>query len=308
MIKYPKIYRLGHAEVAGILDGEILIQPKIDGANARVWLSGDGHLWCGGRNVSHSVDGTDFQGGLGAWCHANRAALVTLLTDLHTRFTNVMLIGEHMRKHTVNYGPAVLDGSIMFYDAIDMKTGALVTLDDLEHVLDEVEAYGFKCVPTLYYGKAPPVDKILEMFVGKPSVLNPDVIEEGIVIKNPQYRNAYGRQNHAKIVSEKFHEKKSVSVKQDKNSNADYRALVAQYVTPARVRKLLAANDPYNEPSLHHMKWLGKVIVADILSEEILDIATQVNVLDFRQFNKQVARKIVAVLNDLLLEQARELQ
>ena len=45
---YPKLHRLGKEEVEGILDGYCVIQEKIDGANASIWMH-DGTVHVGSR-------------------------------------------------------------------------------------------------------------------------------------------------------------------------------------------------------------------------------------------------------------------
>src|SRR4030042_4616656 len=46
--EYMHIERLGTKEVGGILDGTVHVFPKLDGANAQVWME-DGQLCCGTR-------------------------------------------------------------------------------------------------------------------------------------------------------------------------------------------------------------------------------------------------------------------
>lgn len=45
---YQHVEKLGTAEVDGILDGTVYVFPKLDGANASVWLD-DGEVKCGSR-------------------------------------------------------------------------------------------------------------------------------------------------------------------------------------------------------------------------------------------------------------------
>jgi hypothetical protein len=47
-VHYPKIYRLGKEENEGLLDHEVVVQEKIDGANTSIWLE-DGVLKMGSR-------------------------------------------------------------------------------------------------------------------------------------------------------------------------------------------------------------------------------------------------------------------
>jgi hypothetical protein len=47
-IPYPKIHRLGKEETEGILDREVFVQEKIDGANTSIWME-NGELKMGSR-------------------------------------------------------------------------------------------------------------------------------------------------------------------------------------------------------------------------------------------------------------------
>ena len=51
--KYQHVERLGTTETDGILDGDVLVFPKIDGTNCSVWLGDDGDVHCSNRNMEH---------------------------------------------------------------------------------------------------------------------------------------------------------------------------------------------------------------------------------------------------------------
>ena len=46
---YGKIHRYGKEEVEGILEGTVVVQEKVDGANAQIWME-DGEIKVGSRN------------------------------------------------------------------------------------------------------------------------------------------------------------------------------------------------------------------------------------------------------------------
>ena len=55
--KYQHVERLGTTETDGILDGDVLVFPKIDGTNCSVWLGDDGDVHCSNRNKEIMVKG-----------------------------------------------------------------------------------------------------------------------------------------------------------------------------------------------------------------------------------------------------------
>ena len=60
--KYQHVERLGTTETDGILDGDVLVFPKIDGTNCSVWLGDDGDVHCSNRNkeIIDNSDGVGF--------------------------------------------------------------------------------------------------------------------------------------------------------------------------------------------------------------------------------------------------------
>ena len=57
--KYQHVERLGTTETDGILDGDVLVFPKIDGTNCSVWLGDDMEHYevtLGARAIIEGVD------------------------------------------------------------------------------------------------------------------------------------------------------------------------------------------------------------------------------------------------------------
>ena len=60
--KYQHVERLGTTETDGILDGDVLVFPKIDRTDCSVWLGDDGDVHCSNRNneIIDNSDGVGF--------------------------------------------------------------------------------------------------------------------------------------------------------------------------------------------------------------------------------------------------------
>lgn len=309
MSRYPSLRPLGDSETAGILDNNAVIEitEKFDGANMRVIVKPTGEIFCGGRNheVAVPMDGVqfEFQGGIGSWVQreSNHGQLGVVLNDLSIAYQGkeVALIGEWMQKHTVNYG--INKPYPIFYD-VYVEGKGLLSHQDRQFWLAGLQESGYVVAQPLYFGPALSGSEIESRFIGKPSVLNSNIMGEGIVIKNPSYTNQYGRQCHAKWVNPEFKEKIDLksSAKRtiDPNNSIDYSELVESLVTKPRLVKLLAKQQV--APSLREMSWLSKTMVDDVLLEGILDIKNAVNVLNFERFNKQVCMRTVRLLNELM--------
>ncbi len=307
MSRYPSLRPLGDSETAGILDNNATIEitEKFDGANMRIIVKATGEIFCGGRNheVLVPYEGAfEFQGGIGSWVQREAKGLLgVVLNDFSVAYQGkeVALIGEWMQKHTVNYG--INKPYPIFYD-VYVEGKGLLQHADRQFWLSGLKEAGYTIAEPLYFGPALSGSEIESRFIGKPSVLNANIMAEGIVIKNPAFTNSYGRQCHSKWVNAEFKEKIDLksSAKRaiDPNNSIDYSELVESLVTKPRLVKLLAKQQV--APSLKEMAWLSKTMVDDVLLEGILDIKNAVNVLNFERFNKQVCMRTVRLLNELM--------
>ena len=95
-IKYQHIEKLGHQEVADILEGTVTIYPKLDGTNASVWmdLSSTPEIQAGSRN-RHLEPGKDNAGFL-AWAREHEGLKKFLTANPHLR-----LYGEWLVPHSL---------------------------------------------------------------------------------------------------------------------------------------------------------------------------------------------------------------
>lgn len=304
LVKYPKVRRLGCPETMGILDGPVEVSEKLDGANGRLCRNSKREIVMGSRNHSQASFGQEFNGGFGKWVHENQSTIHAVFDMADETFPNerVILVGEFMRKHAINYEidePYFILYDIMFEQETEDGKYAVFVPDDIRNaLLTRISLTEMRVNLPLATGTFT-YDELADQFMNKPSQLNPNVVSEGIVIKSSEYRNQYGRQCHAKMVNEAFVEKSKSKAKQSKTS-IDYTALVEQYVTPARIQKLL--NTKNAVPDVREMKWLATAVSEDIVSEEILEIMQSVNVLDFRVFNKQCAMRTVRILQELMIQ------
>lgn len=300
MIKYPSIRRMGHEEVSGILEhGPVEVSEKLDGANARFSIDEEGKLICGSRNHHIVVDGQEFNGGLGTWADRHRHVLRGIITDASAHYgKRVVLVGEYMTKHKVNYG--ITNASVIFYDVLINDIPA--TAAQRNEMFDALSSAGMMVNWPLYYGELTP-DSLVERFSELPSKLNPDVAMEGVVIKSDAFVNRYGRPCHMKMLNESFMEVKKAKSTQKANA-IDYQPILRELVTEARIEKLIAVTDNVVTGDMRDMQWLPQVVTEDVLVEEILYIRSKVNVLDFKVFNKQVAGFCVTFIGKKMRENA----
>ena len=210
--KYQHVENNLHSkECQGLLDGVIVIQPKLDGSNCQIWMEDDDLIICSRNNVlSLSKDN-----------HKCYQMLFNneRLKNFFRENSNLKLVGEWLAPHRVKYKE---DAYYKFYvfDVIyldDDMNGASRYMDYIDAAII-LDSFGLSHVP--YVVTESPVfpistsimnwfDKASNNF--KPSFENflceesDDFICEGIVVKNYAYRNPFGHQVWCKIINEKFY-------------------------------------------------------------------------------------------------------
>lgn len=200
--KYVDIERFGTDEVEGIEIGEIVVFYKIDGTNGSVWFD-DGNICAGNRKRKLSLE-NDNRGFLahvlGSQCYS----------DYLFDHQDHRLFGEWLVPHTLKtYRQDAWNKFYVFDVAKEMPDGSEEFLP-YDVYREALETYGIEYIPPIARHKS---DTNYESLVGLLERTGEFLVSrgdgEGIVIKNYGFRNKYGRQVWAKIISSEFKEKKT---------------------------------------------------------------------------------------------------
>lgn len=264
--KYDKIHRLGKEETIGILEGLCYVQEKLDGANASIWLDGDGQIQCGSRN-RHLVD-DNFNG------FVDYARSYAGIKTLLVKFPGMILYGEWLVRHSVKYP----EGAYKKFYLFDIYfEGALINAELMYAWANDC---GIQTVP--YVGKfINPTVEELKAFVGRSELAERG---EGIVIKNMNFVNKFGDLCYAKMVCENFQESsKAAIVGNDKESY-----IVSKYMTIGRVVKIMNKLQPeINEQlDMRHIPRICNSAYHDMITEEIWEITKKVDAINFKVLAK----------------------
>lgn len=289
--KYPKVHRLGKEETDGILIGEVHIEEKLDGANASIWLDKRGEITCGSRNreLSEGFDGfVDYV--------RSDEAISKLLKD-HPEFR---LYGEWLVRHTISYKETFYKKFYLFDITIAKDGEENEEYLSKEEVMQIADDYG---IPRpQYHGKFNnPTLEVINEFVGKTAL---GEVGEGVVLKNHEFRDAFGNHNHAKVVSEKFKEHNAIVFGGNNKHSDTYGEMyiVNKYINAARVEKIMNKLQPLIEERLdkQHTPRVANTVYHDVLTEEIWEIAKNVNNVNFGALKRVCMRKAIQVYHDLL--------
>lgn len=291
---YPKIHRLGKEETDDILLDPVTIQEKIDGANVSMWFDGK-KVKCGTR-TRELPDDESFNGFVEA-VKANKKLAKWLKNN-----PTVRLYGEWLVKHTITY-PDTAYKKIYLYDVIDETKNeedrVYWSQPDVEKLATELDLE----YPQIFItDKMVTISEINE-FVGK--TLVPDAANgEGVVIKNPKFRDKWGNHCYAKVVHEKFKESNAIIFGGNNKHSDSYWEMyvVNKYCTLGRVQKIMQKLQAETDRRLDkiHTKEISGRCMHDMITEEAWEIFNKVPVIDNKKLKHLAGRKFVQLFHDTL--------
>jgi len=204
--KYQHVERFGTNEVEGIEFGTCYVFPKIDGTNGSIWMDEHLNIQCGSRrrHLTEDQDNANF------WHHA--------ISDLRLdaffmKNPELRLFGEWLVPHSLKTYREDAWRKFYVFDVVcdlpeEHPSGEkfeYLSYDEYQPLLRRYDIDYIPCMSKIDNGD-------YEFFL-KQLPANNFLIEdgkgagEGIVIKNYDYKNKYGRTTWAKIVTSEFKEK-----------------------------------------------------------------------------------------------------
>lgn len=242
--KYEKVNRWDNQkEIEGINIGTVHIFEKIDGANASVHTE-EGLLFFGKRsgifkamkfedliNKDLEFDDKDFRG-------MARHLLVdgTKLYNFFIKYPQLYLHGEWLVPHTVLYGDEYWNHFYVF-DVYALDLDRFLTYEEYKPILTLAK---IDYIPLLKKLEDPSMEELIKM-VQDPACIPPSDYGaeriEGLVYKNYQYVNHFGRTPYMKAVTKDFDERKSLVFKSNKRDDIEIR-LIDKHLASVRMEKI----------------------------------------------------------------------
>ena len=241
--KYDHLERLRHRNVTDIEHGTCWIFPKIDGTNASVYYDpvAEEIVACSRNRVLS--EGKSDNHGFCAWVNAPEQGLLRVYCE---RNPHLVIYGEWLVKHSL--GTYRDDAWRQFYvfDVYDRDEGRYLpwveygaALHNIAHVIDPMCQI-----------ENPGKEDLLKIMEGNTYLIKDgEGLGEGIVIKNYEWQNVFGRQPWAKMVRNAFKETMRANVRSGTSDfgiperkakfNVEV-AIVDEFVTEHLVRKELA--------------------------------------------------------------------
>lgn len=285
--KYPKIHRLGKEETDGLLEYDVVVQEKVDGANVSIFLHED-KVRCGTRTRMLPED-ESFNGFQEA-VKSNQAIETWLRqNDDH------ILHGEWLVKHTVTY-PKEAYRKIYLFDIYDKTENRFYSQESVQEV---ASILGLEYPHIFAVGKL--TEEQIKEFVGKSNIAPSG---EGVVLKAVGFVNKFGEHAYAKLVTEHFKESSAIVFGgNNKHSDTYWEIYVMnKYCTVARVQKIMQKLQAETERRLdmEHTSRIAGTCYHDLITEEIWEIVKKVPALDFRKLRTVCHKKFIQIYHDIL--------
>ena len=232
--KYQHIEKLGTTEVEGILEGQVSLFYKIDGTNSCIFLKDDNTLGFGSRIRELTLDKDN--GGFYASILFNKDEYNKYLKYLQDN-PNHIIYGEWLIPHTIKRYKADAWKKLYVFDIFNVENNSYIPYEVYKDILEE---YNINYIPAIITLTNPSLEDIKKELGNTGNYLIDNGLGEGIVIKNYNYRNKYGRITWAKILTEDFYnDKKELKAKNHINNEEvpiEFN-IVKAFITPEFIQK-----------------------------------------------------------------------
>jgi hypothetical protein len=293
-VKYMHLERFGTNEVDGIEYGMTYVFPKLDGTNAQAWLNEDGTIGCGSRNRTLSIENDN--AGFMNWAVEDSA-----LSSYLTSNPNHTLYGEWLVPHSLKTYRDDAWRRFYVFDVYDHSSGAFI---HYENYREKLAAHCIDFLPPIAQvrnGSYEKYEKCLEKATF--GIKDGEGFGEGIVIKNYEWQNKYGRVTWAKLIANHFKEKHHAAMGAPEIGGMVIEEKICdEFVTQHLVDKVHAKI--INEKGDWSSKYIGMllgVVWHDLITEEILEIIKKHKnpKIDFSTLNSFCIMRIKALKSEL---------
>lgn len=231
--KYQHIERINSPETEGLLDGVCHVFYKIDGTNASVWWDPYKGVQAGSRNRDLMIEGATDNAGFRAWVCTNQK-----IYDLFCGFPELRLYGEWLVPHSLKTYRDDAWRRFYVFDVYNHEEETMLPYDRYKDILD---TYELDYIPPLAIIKKPNGEDLLRLLEksGQFLVKDGEGGGEGIVVKNYDYVNKFGRQTWGKMITNEFKEKhhKEMGAPEINSTLLSEEVIVRDYLTDSFILK-----------------------------------------------------------------------
>jgi hypothetical protein len=289
--KYQHIERFGTLETQGIDLGMCYVFPKIDGTNSSLWFDNN-ELKAGSRNRELRLhnDNAEFY---------NWAVLQQNIFDFFNKYQNYRLYGEWLVPHTLKTYEESAWKKFYVFDV--MEDERYLHYEEYKTIL---ESYNIEYIPPICKIKNPTYERLNNQLEKNGYLIKDGKGSgEGIVIKNYDYKNKYGRQIWAKIVKNDFKLKhqKNNEVCEIKESKTTEEIIVNKYINSVLIEKEFSKIENECGWSSKLIPRLLNTVYYCLIKEESWNFIKENKfpVIDFKRMNQLTIQKIKEIKPEL---------
>lgn len=287
--KYQHIERLGTAETNGIENGMCYIFPKIDGTNSQLWLDGILRAWSRNRQLELDNDNAGFY---------NWAIKQEHINNFFKKHPDLRLYGEWLVPHTLRTYRD--DAWNMFYVFDVMDGDKYMNYEEYKIILEE---FNIEYIPPICKVNNPTYDSIVSQLEKNGYLIKDgNGTGEGVVIKNYDYVNKFGRVTWAKVVKNEFKAKHSkVQVTEVKEAKLIEQDIVDKYITKSLVEKEFSKIDNESGWSSKYIIRLFSTVYYCLIKEESWNFIKEFNnpTIDYKRVYRFATIKIKELMPQL---------
>lgn len=296
--KYQHLERLGSNEVEGITAGLVYVFPKLDGTNASVWMDDTGNIKAGSRNRELSLE----KDNAGFFKHVleNESTYRAYLE----KHPNRILYGEWLVPHSLKTYRDDAWRKFYVFDVLHFDDNeSLFYYLKPDDYLVELEECSIACIHPIAKVKNGRDEKFRELCEKNTFLIKENEgFGEGIVLKNYDYVNRYGRVVWAKVITNQFKEEHvRVMGGEIHGGEVVEEKIVNKYVTQHLVDKTYAKicnEDGWSQKSIPR---LLNTVFHDLIKEEAWDFIKEFKnpKIDFQFMHRLTISKIKELKSDL---------
>lgn len=263
--EYLHIENINNVEAEGLLEGTCYIFPKLDGTNASVWEH-DSKICTGSRKRELSTEHDN--AGFHKWAIDNQQ----LQDFFYANKNRYRLFGEWLVPHNLKTYKDNAWRKFYIFDVYDLEKHEYIPYTKY---FSQLFSFQLNIIPYLQITTYPGLDYLMELTNSNTYLIKKDCgVGEGIVIKNYDFINKYGRFTYGKIVRDAFKQQRH-KTKQKNWLHKDQleQIIVDKYVT------IMLCNKVYAKIANKHDGWSGQhipkllnITFHDLVTEEIWDI------------------------------------
>lgn len=285
--EYMHIERFGNDEVQGIELGGCYVFPKLDGTNASVWW-GDCGLMAGSRKRVLSIE----EDNAGFCAYATQNTRIIKCCEANQVWN---IFGEWLVPHSLRTYREDAWRRFYVFDVFDNDKQRYLNYNEYQ---PEIELYGLDYIPPIAIINNATYDNLINEIENNGFLIQEGRGKgEGIVIKNYNFQNNFGRTVWAKMVTNEFKEKhvKTMGATVKNMKELAEHVIVEEFVTKHLVDKIYSKI--VNECEGWNSKYIPRLLQTvfyDLVNEEMWNIIKKFNnpIIDYRKLNTLTIMKI----------------